>query len=68
MPGNFYGSVMLIVTAGEVTVPVVPGAEAVALTVTGAGFGDKFACVTRNPCPVQVAVLVLVMPASAILF
>ena len=56
-----------MVTWFEVTVPLAPGAEAVTVTVTGAGVGDKFACVTRNACPVQLAPVVFVIPASALL-
>ena len=39
-----------------------------ALTVTGAAVGDKLAAVIRKACPVQVALVDLLMPASAALF
>ena len=56
-----------MVTWFDVTVPLAPGAEAVAVTVTGAAVGDRFACVTRNACPVQLPPVVFVIPASAVL-
>ena len=51
-------------TAGDVTVPFVPGADAVALTITVFA-GNKVPI--KKPWPVQVAVLVLFIPITGLL-
>jgi hypothetical protein len=63
-----YGVVIFTVTAGEVTVVLlVPGADAVAFTVSGAFVGDRLLPLTRKAWPVQVAPVVLLIPDSVAL-